>query len=112
MEDLIDACLMRCYVREQMAARNLLSLHDLAPNLRAFAPSREKPNIEECSAIVVDCAYKPRVEAGPGLLETVCEVALASVEQRELQRITGEAWQSAEVSGSLEGSAGCGAEGR
>ena len=31
-------------------------------------------NIEELSAVVVDCAYKLHVEAGPGLLETVYEV--------------------------------------
>ena len=34
-------------------------------------------NIEELSAVVVDCAYKLHVEAGPGLLETVSEVVLA-----------------------------------
>lgn len=34
-------------------------------------------NVEEVSAIVVDCAYKLHVEAGPGLLETVYEVVLA-----------------------------------
>jgi hypothetical protein len=28
-------------------------------------------NIEELSAVVVDCAYKLHVEARPGLLETV-----------------------------------------
>lgn len=41
--------------------------------------SREAPNLEELSAIVVDCAYKLHVEAGPGLLETVYEVVLAKM---------------------------------
>lgn len=44
--------------------------------LRAFVPSREKANVEELSAIVVDCGYRLHVEAGPGLLETVYEVVL------------------------------------
>ncbi len=50
--------------------------------LSSSATSREKQtsihlttnNIEELSAVVVDCAYKLHVEAGPGLLETVYEV--------------------------------------
>jgi len=55
------------------AAENLPS-----PALRGFAPSREViPNVEEISAIVVDCGYKLHVEAGPGLLESVYEVVLA-----------------------------------
>ena len=33
--------------------------------------------MEEVSAIIVDCGYRLHVEAGPGLLETVYEVALA-----------------------------------
>jgi iron complex transport system substrate-binding protein len=42
-------------------------------------------NIEELSAIVVDCAYKLHIEAGPGLLETVYEVVLAKMlEERGL----------------------------
>jgi GxxExxY protein len=47
--------------------------------LRCFAPSREAgiPNVEEISALVVDCGYKLHVEAGPGLLESVYEVVLA-----------------------------------
>lgn len=51
--------------------------------LRAFAPSREdsSPDVEEISAIVVDCAYKLHVEAGPGLLESVYEVVLARMLQ-------------------------------
>ena len=54
--------------------------------LRAFAPSRETPNLEELSAIVVDCAYKLHVEAGPGLLESVYEVVLAKMlEERGLK---------------------------
>ena len=38
---------------------------------------RPEFNPEEVSAIIVDCAYKLHVEAGPGLLETVYEVVLA-----------------------------------
>lgn len=38
---------------------------------------RMAPNVEEVSAIIVDCAYRLHVEAGPGLLETVYEVVLA-----------------------------------
>jgi len=67
--------------------------------LRGFAPSRETPsappphaapsretNVEELSAIVVDCAYRLHVETGPGLLETVYEVVLAKMlEQRGLR---------------------------
>ncbi|HOX03580.1 MAG TPA: hypothetical protein P5555_15255 [Candidatus Paceibacterota bacterium] len=34
-------------------------------------------NIEELSAIVVDCAYHLHVEAGPGLLESVYAVVLS-----------------------------------
>jgi GxxExxY protein len=49
-----------------------------ADSLRDFAASREK-NVEELSAIVVDCGYKLHVEAGPGLLETVYEVVLAKM---------------------------------
>jgi iron complex transport system substrate-binding protein len=37
------------------------------------------PNIEELSAIVVDCGYKLHVDAGPGLLESVYEVVLATM---------------------------------
>jgi iron complex transport system substrate-binding protein len=35
--------------------------------------------VEELSAMVVDCAYKLHVEAGPGLLETVYEVVLTEM---------------------------------
>lgn len=49
--------------------------------MKAQRVSREaaKPrrNVEELSAIVVDCGYKLHAEAGPGLLETVYEVVLA-----------------------------------
>jgi GxxExxY protein len=38
---------------------------------------------EEMSAIVVDCAYRLHVEAGPGLLETVYEVVLAKLLEKE-----------------------------
>jgi iron complex transport system substrate-binding protein len=62
--------------------------------LRAFVSSCENPpsipscenNPESLSAIVVDCAYKLHVEAGPGLLETVYEVVLAKMlEERGLR---------------------------
>jgi GxxExxY protein len=53
-------------------------------NLCNFAALRENAtsslhSVEELSAIVVDCAYKLHVEAGPGLLETVYEVVLAKM---------------------------------
>ena len=49
-------------------------------SLRAFAPSRDtSTDVEAMSAIVVDCAYKLHVEAGPGLLESVYEVVLAKM---------------------------------
>ena len=51
---------------------------DCSP-LRAFAASREPLDAEKLSAIVVDCAYKLHVEAGPGLLESVYEVVLAKM---------------------------------
>jgi GxxExxY protein len=35
--------------------------------------------VEELSSLVVDCAYKLHVEAGPGLLETVYEVVLTEM---------------------------------
>lgn len=44
-------------------------------------------NIEELSAIVVDCAYKLHVEAGPGLLETVYEVVLAKMLEQHGLRV-------------------------
>ena len=50
-----------------------------------IAPLSQTPNAEELSAVVVDCAYKLHVEAGPGLLESVYEVVLARLlEQRGL----------------------------
>ena len=39
--------------------------------------TKARRNVEELSAIVVDCGYKLHVEAGPGLLEIVYEVVLA-----------------------------------
>ena len=52
-------------------------------NSREGAKTRK--NVEELSAIVVDCAYKLHVEAGPGLLESVYEVVLAKMlEERGL----------------------------
>jgi iron complex transport system substrate-binding protein len=54
------------------------------PDSLANTPPRR--NIEELSAIVVDCAYKLHVEAGPGLLESVYEVVLAKMlEDRGLE---------------------------
>lgn len=44
---------------------------------REAAKVAKKLNIEEVSAVVVDCAYKLHVELGPGLLESVYEVVLA-----------------------------------
>ena len=41
------------------------------------AATKTRKDVEELSAIVVDCGYKLHVEAGPGLLETVYEVVLA-----------------------------------
>ncbi len=43
----------------------------------AHEDTKARRDIEELSAIVVDCGYKLHVEAGPGLLETVYEVVLA-----------------------------------
>ncbi len=36
-------------------------------------------NVEELSAVVVDCGYRLHVEAGPGLLESVYEVTLGAM---------------------------------
>ncbi|MEI6673813.1 MAG: GxxExxY protein [Verrucomicrobiota bacterium] len=41
--------------------------------------TKTRRNIEELSAIVVDCGYRLHVEAGPGLLESVYEVVLAKM---------------------------------
>jgi iron complex transport system substrate-binding protein len=41
--------------------------------------TKPRRDVEELSAIVVDCAYKLHVEAGPGLLESVYEVVLAKM---------------------------------
>lgn len=38
--------------------------------------TKARRDVEELSAIAVDCGYKLRLEAGPGLLETVYEVVL------------------------------------
>lgn len=49
-------------------------------NSREDAKTRSsEPNVEEVSSIIVDCAYRLHVEAGPGLLETVYEVVLAKM---------------------------------
>jgi iron complex transport system substrate-binding protein len=36
-------------------------------------------NLEELSAVVVDCGYRLHVGAGPGLLESVYEITLAAI---------------------------------
>jgi GxxExxY protein len=41
--------------------------------------AKAQNDIEDLSAIVVDCGYKLHVEAGPGLLESVYEVVLAKM---------------------------------
>jgi len=41
--------------------------------------TKARRDVEELSAIVVDCGYRLHVEAGPGLLETVYEVVLAKM---------------------------------
>jgi len=45
--------------------------------------AKPRRNVEEISAIVVDCAYKLHVETGPGLLESVYEVVLAKMLERQ-----------------------------
>ena len=45
-------------------------------------------NIEELSAIVVDCGYHLHVEAGPGLLESIYEVTLAAMLTKRGLRVT------------------------
>jgi iron complex transport system substrate-binding protein len=45
--------------------------------------AKSRRNVEEVSAIVVDCAYRLHVETGPGLLESVYEVVLAKMLERE-----------------------------
>jgi GxxExxY protein len=43
-------------------------------------------DVEDLSAVVVDCGYRLHVEAGPGLLESVYEVVLAKMlEERGLR---------------------------
>lgn len=44
---------------------------------------KPRRDVEELSAIVVDFAYRLHVEAGPGLLESVYEVVLAKMLERE-----------------------------
>jgi len=38
LSDLIDACVMECYFREQMLQRDLLFHDTLAPHVAAYAP--------------------------------------------------------------------------
>ena len=55
-------------------------------NSREGAKPRSRHDVEELSAIVVDCGYKLHVEAGPGLLETVYEAVLSKMlEERGLR---------------------------
>lgn len=65
-------------VSSQSESQNLESLGTLVPPHETLPSSL---NIEELSAIVVDCSYKLHVEAGPGLYETVYEVVLAKMLQ-------------------------------
>jgi len=61
------------------AAIGLVFLCDLRDSARAL-----KPN--EITAQIVDAAYRIHTQLGPGLLETVCEVALAfELQRRGLQ---------------------------
>jgi GxxExxY protein len=62
---------------ESKADLSCFSSGDLGCSASSCELSSHKANVEEISAIVVDCAYKLHVEAGPGLLETVYEVVLA-----------------------------------
>ena len=48
-------------------------------NENSHEGAKARRNVEEISAIVVDCSYKLHVEAGPGLLESVYEVVLAKM---------------------------------
>lgn len=41
--------------------------------------AKVRRNVEELSAIVVDCSYRLHVEVGPGLLESVYEAVLAKM---------------------------------
>lgn len=41
--------------------------------------AKARRDVEELSALAVDCGYKLHLEAGPGLLETVYEVVLAKM---------------------------------
>lgn len=41
--------------------------------------AKARRNVEELSAIVVDCGYRLHVEVGPGLLESVYEAVLAKM---------------------------------
>ena len=47
--------------------------------MNSHEDTKARRDVEELSAIVVDCGYKLHVEAGPGLLETVYEVVLATM---------------------------------
>lgn len=45
--------------------------------------AKTQRNVEDISAIVVDCAYKLHVELGPGLLESVYEMVLARMLEKQ-----------------------------
>lgn len=48
--------------------------------------AKARRNVEDLSAVAVDCAFKLHVEAGPGLLESVYEVVLGKLlEERGLR---------------------------
>ena len=49
--------------------------------------TKARRDAEELSAIVVDCAYRLHVEAGPGLLESVYEMVLAKMIEEQGVRV-------------------------
>ena len=77
-----QSCLLDGLAEAALAGKKYSSYP--SDNLRHFAPSRGNSssslhNVEELSSLVVDCAYKLHVEAGPGLLETDYEVVLTEM---------------------------------
>ena len=52
----------------------------------SYEGTKTRRNVEELSALIVDCGYHLHVELGPGLLEAVYEVVLAKmIEERGVQ---------------------------
>lgn len=49
---------------------------------------RKEMSVEAISGVVVDCAFRLHVETGPGLLESVYEVILARMLEREGLAVT------------------------